>query len=104
MPKTAMIATGRQFSVRQFVERAAAELGIGLRWQGAGAGETATDAATGRVIVRIDLRYFRRAEVDTLLVIPNERLLSVVDKGTSLSDAFQVADNVLLQATRGISV
>ncbi len=44
-----------------------------------------------------------RAEVDTLLVIPNERLLSVVEKGTSLSDAFSVADNVLLQATRGIS-
>jgi cell division protein FtsZ len=44
-----------------------------------------------------------RAEVDTLLVIPNERLLSVVDKGTSLSEAFSVADNVLLQATKGIS-
>jgi cell division protein FtsZ len=44
-----------------------------------------------------------RAEVDTLLVIPNERLLSVVEKGTSLSEAFSVADNVLLQATRGIS-
>ncbi len=44
-----------------------------------------------------------RAEVDTLLVIPNERLLSVVDKGTALSEAFSVADNVLLQATKGIS-
>ncbi len=44
-----------------------------------------------------------RAEVDTLLVIPNERLLSVVDKGTPLSEAFSVADNVLLQATKGIS-
>lgn len=44
-----------------------------------------------------------RAEVDTLLVIPNERLLSVVDKSTPLSDAFAVADNVLLQATKGIS-
>ncbi len=44
-----------------------------------------------------------RAEVDTLLVIPNERLLSVVEKGTALSEAFSVADNVLLQATKGIS-
>jgi cell division protein FtsZ len=44
-----------------------------------------------------------RTEVDTLLVIPNERLLSVVEKGTSLSEAFAVADNVLLQATKGIS-
>jgi cell division protein FtsZ len=44
-----------------------------------------------------------RAEVDTLIVIPNERLLSVVDRSTSLSDAFGVADEVLLKATKGIS-
>src|SRR5436190_14083280 len=44
-----------------------------------------------------------RAEVDTLIVIPNERLLSVVEKGTSLNDAFGVADEVLLKATKGIS-
>jgi cell division protein FtsZ len=44
-----------------------------------------------------------RAEVDTLIVIPNERLLSVVALGTTLSDAFGVADEVLLKATKGIS-
>jgi cell division protein FtsZ len=44
-----------------------------------------------------------RSEVDTLIVIPNERLLSVVDKGTSMAEAFSIADNVLLQATKGIS-
>ena len=44
-----------------------------------------------------------RAEVDTLIVIPNERLLSVVEQGTTLTDAFGVADEVLLKATRGIS-
>ena len=44
-----------------------------------------------------------RAEVDTLIVIPNERLLAVVDKGTSLNDAFGVADEILLRATKGIS-
>ena len=44
-----------------------------------------------------------RAEVDTLIVIPNERLLSVVEKGTALTDAFSVADEVLLKATKGIS-
>jgi cell division protein FtsZ len=44
-----------------------------------------------------------RAEVDTLIVIPNERLLSVVERGTSLSDAFSVCDEVLLKATKGIS-
>jgi len=44
-----------------------------------------------------------RAEVDTLIVIPNERLLAVVDKSTTLTDAFGVCDEVLLKATKGIS-
>ncbi len=44
-----------------------------------------------------------RAEVDTLIVIPNERLLAVVDKSTPLTDAFSVCDEVLLKATKGIS-
>jgi cell division protein FtsZ len=44
-----------------------------------------------------------RGEVDTLIVIPNERLLAVVDRGTTLSDAFSVCDEVLLKATKGIS-
>jgi cell division protein FtsZ len=44
-----------------------------------------------------------RAEVDTLLIIPNERLLSVVERGTPLSEAFGVADDVLLKATKGIA-
>ncbi len=44
-----------------------------------------------------------RAEVDTLIVIPNERLLSVVERGTSLNDAFNVCDEVLLKATKGVS-
>src|SRR5437899_4577825 len=44
-----------------------------------------------------------RAEVDTLIIIPNERLLAVVEKGTSLTEAFSVADEVLLKATKGIS-
>ena len=44
-----------------------------------------------------------RASVDTLITIPNQRLLQVVDRGTSLRDAFRVADNVLRQAVQGIS-
>jgi cell division protein FtsZ len=44
-----------------------------------------------------------RAEVDTLIVIPNERLLAVVEKTTSLTDAFSICDEVLLKATKGIS-
>ncbi|MCB9366687.1 MAG: cell division protein FtsZ [Calditrichaeota bacterium] len=44
-----------------------------------------------------------REQVDTLIVIPNQRLISLVDRSTSLIDAFKLADNVLLHATRGIS-
>lgn len=44
-----------------------------------------------------------RSQVDTLIVIPNQRLISLVDRNTSLVDAFKLADNVLLHATRGIS-
>jgi GDPmannose 4,6-dehydratase len=66
-PEDYVIATGEQYSVRTFVERAAAEIGITLSWAGSGLDEHAVDAATGRAVVRVDPRYFRPAEVDTLL-------------------------------------
>lgn len=66
-PDDYVIATGEQHSVREFVETAAAELGFEIRWKGEGLDEVGTDAATGKVIVRVDSRYFRPTEVDTLL-------------------------------------
>jgi len=66
-PEDYVIATGTQYSVRTFVDHAAAELGITLNWSGSGLDEHAVDAATGRTLVRVDPRYFRPAEVDTLL-------------------------------------
>jgi GDPmannose 4,6-dehydratase len=66
-PEDYVIATGEQHSVRAFVERAAAELGMSLRWRGSKLDEHAIDTATGRPVVRVDPRYFRPAEVDTLL-------------------------------------
>ena len=65
-PEDFVIATGEQHSVREFIEAAAAELGLAIRWKGKGAKECGIDAK-GRTIVRIDPRYFRPAEVDTLL-------------------------------------
>jgi GDPmannose 4,6-dehydratase len=65
-PQDFVIATGHQYSVREFVERAAAELGMRIRWQGSGADSVGRDGE-GRVVVRIDKAYFRPAEVDTLL-------------------------------------
>jgi GDPmannose 4,6-dehydratase len=66
-PEDYVIATGEQHSVREFVESAAAALGMTLRWQGSGRSEHAVDTSSGRAVVRIDPRYFRPAEVDTLL-------------------------------------
>ena len=62
-----VIATGHQYSVRTFVTRAAECLGIQVGWRGQGLEEHAIDKATGRTVVRIDPRYFRPTEVDTLL-------------------------------------
>jgi GDPmannose 4,6-dehydratase len=64
-----VIATGRQHSVRDFVALAAHKLELKLAWRGAGAEEHALDAK-GRKIVAVDRRYFRPAEVDTLLGDP----------------------------------
>jgi GDPmannose 4,6-dehydratase len=61
-----VIATGEQFSVRQFVEAAAKEIGITIGWKGEGEAEKGYDA-NGKCIVAVDPRYFRPTEVETLL-------------------------------------
>jgi GDPmannose 4,6-dehydratase len=66
VPEDFVIATGCQYSVRQFVDSAAAELDLHLSWRGHGSQEKAFDQ-TGRCVVAIDPRYFRPAEVDNLL-------------------------------------
>lgn len=65
-PDDYVIATGKQYSVRQFVEIAARMLDMDIRWQGEGVDEQGVDA-NGRVIVAVDPRYFRPTEVETLL-------------------------------------
>ncbi len=65
-PEDFVIATGEQHSVRDFVRLAADELGIELTWTGSGVEEKAVDQ-TGKVVVAIDRRYFRPAEVQALL-------------------------------------
>jgi GDPmannose 4,6-dehydratase len=65
-PDDYVIATGQQFSVREFVTAAAEELGMRLTWQGEGVEEKALDER-GRRVVAVDPRYFRPAEVDTLV-------------------------------------
>lgn len=71
-PEDFVIATGRQESVRRFIELSAAELGWGaINWDGEGLEEVGRRADTGAVVVRIDPRYFRPAEVETLLGDPS---------------------------------
>jgi GDPmannose 4,6-dehydratase len=67
-----VIATGEQHSVREFVEASAAELGMHIQWRGAGTDEEGIDINSGRVVIRIDSRYFRPTEVDTLLGDPSK--------------------------------
>jgi GDPmannose 4,6-dehydratase len=70
-PEDFVIATGRQETVRRFIELTAAELGWGgIKWSGEGVNETGCRADTGAMVVRIDQRYFRPAEVETLLGDP----------------------------------
>jgi len=70
-PDDYVIATGEQHSVREFVDTAARELGIDIRWEGAGVEEKGYDR-DGRCIVAVDPRYFRAAEVETLLGDPTK--------------------------------
>jgi GDPmannose 4,6-dehydratase len=65
-PEDFVIATGIQYSVRQFVDAAAKEIGIEISWTGLGVDEKGFDA-NGKCIVAVDPRYFRPAEVETLL-------------------------------------
>jgi len=66
-PEDFTISTGVQYTVRDFVDIAAKELGIELRWDGSGVNETGINISTGSTIIRVDSRYFRPTEVETLL-------------------------------------
>jgi GDPmannose 4,6-dehydratase len=67
-----VIATGKQYSVRDFVAAAGSRLGMSIEWRGEGVEETGIDTTTGRTLVRVDPRYFRPTEVETLLGDPTK--------------------------------
>ncbi len=66
-PDDFVIATGKQYSVRDFVNNSAKILGINIKWVGKGINEKGIDKKTGKTIVKVGKRYFRPTEVDTLL-------------------------------------
>jgi GDPmannose 4,6-dehydratase len=66
-PEDYVIATGEQYSVRQFVQAAAPYFNMVIEWQGSGVDEVGIDKNTGKTVIRIDPKYFRPAEVESLL-------------------------------------
>ena len=71
-PQDFVIATGEMHSVREFCSLAFEEAGINLRWEGSGIDEKGIDVETGKVLVEVDPKYFRPAEVEQLLGDPTK--------------------------------
>jgi GDPmannose 4,6-dehydratase len=66
-PDDFVISTGEQYSVKEFVERCVPYFALKIRWEGEGLNEVGINEHTGKIIVRVDEKYFRPAEVETLL-------------------------------------
>jgi len=71
-PDDFVVATGQYHTVREFATLAFKEVGIEIRWEGEGVDEKGIDVATGKVLVEVDPKYFRPAEVDQLLGDPTK--------------------------------
>jgi GDPmannose 4,6-dehydratase len=71
-PDDYVVATGETHSVREFAEKAALYLGMDLKWKGKGLKEIGVDKRTGKIIIAIDDRFFRPAEVDLLIGKPDK--------------------------------
>jgi len=93
-PRDYVIGTGETHSVKEFVEKAFAVVGISIIWKGKGLEETGEDSKTGKVLVRVDPRYFRPTEVDFLLSNPKR---AKTELGWELTISFEqlVKDMVL---------
>ncbi|MEO0896897.1 MAG: GDP-mannose 4,6-dehydratase [Bacteroidota bacterium] len=71
-PEDFVVATGKMYSVREFVEKAASHVGWDIEWTGEGVDEKGYDKNTGKLIVEVDPRYFRPAEVELLIGDPTK--------------------------------
>jgi GDPmannose 4,6-dehydratase len=71
-PDDYVIATGKQYSVKEFVEAAAPYFGMNIVWRYGGVDEVGVDKSTGRAVIKVDPKYFRPAEVETLLGDPTK--------------------------------
>ncbi len=101
-PEDFVIATGVQYSVRDFVNKAAKAVGIEMEWKGEGTDEKGYDKATGNCLVEVDPRYFRPTEVETLLGDPTKakEKLGWVPKITLDEMVTEMVENDLMIAKR----
>jgi GDPmannose 4,6-dehydratase len=99
-----VLATGETHTVREFVEKAFAEIGIVIGWKGQGVDERGLDVKTGRVLVEIDPRYFRPTEVDLLLGDPTKALKKLGWKHKTTFEQLvsdMVASDLVVMKARG---
>ena len=91
-PDDFVIATGEYHSVREFATKAFAHAGINLRWEGSGTDEKGIDSATGRVLVEVDPRFYRPADVEQLLGDPSKarNVLGWNPRRTSFDDLVRI--------------
>ncbi|GAB4424124.1 MAG: GDP-mannose 4,6-dehydratase [Bacteroidia bacterium] len=71
-PDDFVVATGKMYTVREFVEKAASHIGMEIAWEGEGVDEKGYDAKTGKLVVAVDPKYFRPAEVELLVGDPTK--------------------------------
>jgi GDPmannose 4,6-dehydratase len=103
-PSDYVLATGEAHTVREFVERAFAEIGIAIGWKGAGIEERGVDKKSGRSLVEIDPRYFRPTEVDLLLGDASKAFKTLGWKHTTTFPqlvAEMVASDLIVMKKRG---
>lgn len=105
-PEDFVIASGVQYTVREFVDAAAKEFGMQIRWEGIGENERGYDAVTGQCIVAVDPRYFRPTEVETLLgdATKARQKLGWVPKITFAELVSEMARSDMLQAEFDLKV
>lgn len=91
-PEDFVIATGEQYSVRQFSDLAFKHAGIELKWEGSGVNEKGIDKKTGKVLVEVDPQFFRPTDVDTLLGDPTKAktLLNWDPRQTSFEELVRI--------------
>jgi GDPmannose 4,6-dehydratase len=87
-----VIATGETYMVRTFAEKVFARLGMPLEWQGSGEAEKGLDRNTGKIVIQIDPKYFRPAEVDLLLGDPGKARKQM---GWELKTSFEQLVNMM---------